>query len=120
MCKYIAKIDEQNYVVIDVDGEGQLVSRVTYLHNTKISSCKKVQDKERTKKHYKKNDGRVLTRNEMQHVILRYPEIITNLKFIKVSTMPLEYRSGVIIRSENVQGTQVKRAVTFIYTNILC
>ena len=34
LCKYIAKIDEQNYCVIEVDGQGQLVSKATFLHNT--------------------------------------------------------------------------------------
>ena len=38
ICKYIGKIDKQNYVVIYVDGNGQLVSKGTFLHNTKITT----------------------------------------------------------------------------------
>ena len=38
VCKYIGKIDEQNYVVIYVDGKSQLVTKGQFLHNTKIST----------------------------------------------------------------------------------
>ncbi len=31
------------------------------------------------------------------HVMLKYPEIITNLKFVKLSTMPLELRGGIAL-----------------------
>eukprot|EP00957_Ditylum_brightwellii_P189039 14390964-Ditylum_brightwellii.AAC.1 len=32
---------------------------------------------------------------EMLHVMLKYPFIVTNLEFIKVTTMPLELRVGI-------------------------
>ena len=35
------------------------------------------------------------------HLLLRYPEIITNLDFIKVSTMPLELRPGIPCHKED-------------------
>ena len=38
VCKYIGKIDKQNYVVVHVDGKGQLVTKGQFLHNTKITS----------------------------------------------------------------------------------
>ena len=41
VCKYIGKIDEQNYFVVYVDGRGQLVTKGQFLHNTKISTSKK-------------------------------------------------------------------------------
>jgi hypothetical protein len=34
---------------------------------------------------------------EMLHVMLKYPEIVTNLEFIKVTTMPLELQGGIAI-----------------------
>eukprot|EP00957_Ditylum_brightwellii_P017621 1327391-Ditylum_brightwellii.AAC.1 len=34
---------------------------------------------------------------EMLHVMLKYQEIVTNLEFIKVTTMPLELQSGIAI-----------------------
>ena len=100
VCKYIAKIDEQNYVVVEVDGEGKMISKVSFLHNTKITSSKIAQDRER-KKNANKNEGRVITTFEMLHVILQYPEIITNLNFVKVTTMPLEYRAGIKMTTED-------------------
>ena len=47
VCKYIAKIDEQNYVVVKVDGQGQLVTQANFLHNTKVLSSKIGEDGER-------------------------------------------------------------------------
>ena len=38
VCKYVGKIDEQNYVVVYVDGKGQLVTKGQFLHNTKITT----------------------------------------------------------------------------------
>ena len=38
VCKYVGKIDEQNYAVVYVDGKGQLVTKGQFLHNTKITT----------------------------------------------------------------------------------
>ena len=38
---------------------------------------------------------------EMMHLLLRYPEIITNLQFIKASTIPLELRPGILCHKED-------------------
>ena len=42
VCKYIAKLDEQNYIVVMVDPEtnGQLVKGTIFLHNTKVQTTK--------------------------------------------------------------------------------
>ena len=41
VCKYIGKIDEQNFVVTKVNGDsGQLVNRYQHLHNTKVTTSK--------------------------------------------------------------------------------
>ena len=101
VCKYIAKIDEQNYVIICVDGEGCLVSKATFLHNIKVSSSKAAEDSER-KKHSNKPQGRCISQMEMMHVMLKYPEVVTNLEFIKLSTMPLELRGGIALSSDVV------------------
>ena len=97
VCKYIAKIDEQNYVVVNVNGEGHFVTKSRFLHNTKVVSSKIAEDKKRGKDNGK-NQGRVVTYFEILHVILKYPEVITNLEFQRVTTMPLEMRAGVIIQ----------------------
>ena len=40
VCKYIGKIDEQNYVVvsIDVKNNGSLVTKTTFLHHKKFTT----------------------------------------------------------------------------------
>ena len=47
--KYCAKVDEQNCVIVDVDGTGKMVTKATYLHNTKVASSKMGEDKDREK-----------------------------------------------------------------------
>ena len=47
--KYIGKIDEQKYIVVHVDGRGQLVTKGQFLHNTKITLSKKNEDNARKK-----------------------------------------------------------------------
>ena len=37
---------------------------------------------------------------EMLHVMLKYPEVVTSLEFIKVTTMSLELRAGITIESD--------------------
>ena len=38
--KYIARIDEQSYVVINVDRKGMLVTKEIFLYNTKVTVAK--------------------------------------------------------------------------------
>ena len=45
VCKYIATIDEQNYIVVYVNGEGHFITRSVFLHNTKVKSSKIAEDK---------------------------------------------------------------------------
>ena len=88
ICKYTSKIDKHNYIVILVNGAGKLVTKSTFLHNTKITSSKLGEDKYR-EKHRKNPQGICISNMKMLHVMLKYPEVATNLDFIKVSTMPL-------------------------------
>ena len=36
----------------------------------------------------------------MLHVIIKYTEVVTNLDLIKVTTMPLEFRGGIEVKSD--------------------
>ena len=97
--KYCAKVDEQNYVIVDVDGSGKMVTKATYLHNTKVASSKMGEDKDR-KKYQGKPSGRCIGPLEMLHLILQYLEVVRNLNFIKVSTIPLELCAGTAFQSD--------------------
>ena len=57
---------------------------------------------EKRKKDEDKNQGRTVTLTEILHVILEYPEVVTNLNFIRVSTMPIEFRAEIILQLESV------------------
>ena len=52
------------------------------------------EDKDR-EKHRKNPQGMCIIHTEMPHILLKYPEVVTNLDFIKVSIIPLELRSGI-------------------------
>jgi hypothetical protein len=105
VCKYIGKIDETNYVVIKIDGHGRLVTRAHFLHNTKVTSTKIQEDKVREKENRNSNapQGRIISQMEMLHLILQYPEVYTDLNFVRVCTLPLELRAGTPIKaSKNI------------------
>ena len=94
-CKYLAKIDKQNFVKISMnkDNKGGLVTQSTYLHNTKVTTSDVQQEKEKEKeKNFKHPEGRCISLTEMLHVMLRYPEVYTDLCFVSISTLPLELR----------------------------
>ena len=57
------------------------------------------EDKAREKDH-KKPQGFCISHLEMLHNMLKYPEIVTNLDFINVPTMPLELQTGIVIESD--------------------
>ena len=98
VCKYIAKVNEQNYVVVEVDGVGKSVTKATFFHNTKITSSKIGEDKDR-RKDSKKPQGRCISHLKMLHMTLKYPEVVTNLHLIKVSMMPMRFCGGIQINS---------------------
>ena len=94
-CKYLAKIDEQNFIKISMNKEkkGSIATYSTYLHNTKVSSSGIQQQEEKeAKKDSKHPEGRCIALTEMLHVMLRYPEVYTDLRFVSISTLPLETR----------------------------
>ena len=110
ICKYIGKPDEQNYIVVLVDPEtnGQLVKRATFLHNTKVSSTKSNEDKSRhnRKSKGKYPEGRSIAIMEKVHVMLLYLEVITNLNFVSIPSMSLEFRVGVALECTVADSAQ--------------
>ena len=92
-------MDEHNYFVVSVDVSGKLITKATFLNNTKITSSKMGKDKDREKNRIN-TQGNCISHIEMLHVMLKYPEVVTDIDFIKVSTVPLELRSGIVINSD--------------------
>ena len=99
-CKYVAKIDKNNYCTVSASTDGTLIRRANFLHNTKRATSDKVQQAEREKKRaWKHPQGTVISINEVWHHILKYPEVITNLNFVSIPTTPLETRTGKSLRN---------------------
>ena len=97
ICKYIAKIDENNYIIIRAHPHdpGILIAQSVFLHNTKISTSaineRKALQKKRGKDHPR---GREISLMEMLQVMLNYPQIHTDMVFENIPTVPLEQRAG--------------------------
>ena len=70
------------------------MTKGTLLHTTKITSSKIREDMDR-KKYDQYPQGRYISLIEMLYQILKVPEVITDLIFISIPTVPLEYRSGI-------------------------
>ena len=104
ICKYIGKIDENNYVIIRAHPHdpGRLVCQTIFLHNTKITSSsvneKKALEKKRGKNHPK---GRAINLMEKIQVMLNYPQVYTDMLFESVPTVSLEMRCGTHLKSNN-------------------
>ena len=82
-------------------------SKSTYLHNTKITSLDIIQEKEhKEKRDYKHPQGRCIALTEMLHVMLRYPEVYTDLTFVSISTLPLELRCSKKISTDIVDALE--------------
>ena len=98
VCKYIGKIDENNYFIIHAHPHdpGVLISQSTFLHNTKVTGSAinemKALEKKRGNNHPR---GRAISLMEMIQVMLSYPQIHTDMVFENVPTLPLEQRPGV-------------------------
>ncbi len=111
--KYIGKIDEQNYVVVSTNGNknGSLVTRGTFLHNTKIATSKINEDKMKTKKgDNKRVQGRCISLMEMVHSLLKYSEVYTDLVFVEIPTTPLEVRPGIYLKQTRHQTQDAAEA----------
>jgi hypothetical protein len=111
VCKYIlAKIDEQNYVVISVHEKlnGKLCTMLTFLHNTKITRSEKNEEALRcSQRTSSRPQGRMISLNEIiPHVMLRYPEVKSDLNFVTIPTVPLEERSRIGLSADKVSHPQ--------------
>ena len=113
VCKCVGKIEEKNCIVVSVNGSksGSFTTKSSFLHNTKVTSAKTNEDKEcETKRENKRVQERAISQMETLHVMLKYPEVCTELNFLAIPTMPLELRASIDIdaTNENVEdGAQV-------------
>ena len=101
-CKYIGKIDQQNYSIVSMNGrDGKFITRSNFLHNTKVSSSK-IQEylKREARREHKYPQGRCIGLMEMLHNMLKYPECYTDLAFIDIPTLLLELRAGIIFPTD--------------------
>jgi hypothetical protein len=92
VCKYIAKIDEQNYVVVSVHENlnGKLCNSSTFLHNTKVTRSANNEEALRSSQRTSSRpQGRMISLNEMLHVMLRYPEVKSDLTFVTIPSRVL-------------------------------
>jgi hypothetical protein len=105
VCKYIAKIDEQNYVIVSVkDGaNGKLTTNTKFLHNTKVAGTAINEEKVKNEsRESSRPGGRVISLMEMVHVMLKYPEVLTDLNFVNIPTVPLEMRARIGINAQKI------------------
>ena len=92
VCKYIAKMDKGNYVVLCVDGDtGKWVLAKTHLHNTKIVSSNINEDKAFEKSRWKSHPkGRDYPYFQIRQILMGDSEVYTDLKHYPLSTLPFE------------------------------
>eukprot|EP00957_Ditylum_brightwellii_P072326 5497292-Ditylum_brightwellii.AAC.1 len=105
--KYIIKMDQQNFVVINVNGQesGALVTKDQFLHYTKITGSKTNEEKKRKSKHgYDHPQGRASSLMEMYHHIFKYSEVLTDLCFKSIPTVALELQSTTEIQQNGIDG----------------
>ena len=105
LAKYVAGIDETNrvYVRAGTDGMGnknqdgweKLVLDQQFTHNSKIASSamnEKLSDQKMNECRFPK--GRAIALTEIISLLLKYPQVYTNLDFENLPTMSLEHRPG--------------------------
>ena len=101
-CKYAGKIDKNNYCTIATNIEGNLIRRDNMLHNTKRVISDKVQQLECEKKcSWRYPTGTVICTNEILHYILKYSEVLTDLRFVRIQTTSLEIRTSNKLKNLN-------------------
>lgn len=113
ICKYLGKIDKQNYVVVSSKSNtnGEMVTRAEFIHNSKVSSSDIFEAAKReAKRDAKRPQGHAIAMFEQLHILLKYPEVVSNLRFVTVPTVALEMRSKVEIRLDRVNGRQTQDA----------
>ena len=97
VCKYCAKLDQQNYIIVKSHphNAGTLMSKSQFLHNTKITSSAHQENKLlKQSRDYRLPRGRAISLMQIVQQIFGYPEVFTDMKFISIPTVPLEERAG--------------------------
>ena len=77
------------------DGQEKLVLDQQFTHNSKIASSamnEKLSDQKMNEHRFPK--GRVIALTKIISLLLKYPQVYTNLDFENLPTMPLEHRPG--------------------------
>ena len=93
--KYIVKLDQGNRCVVWADAHSGAVMQAEhqFLHNTKITSSKKNEEKAFEKSRKKFHPvGRAIAFTEEQQQVLGYPEVMTTLEYVRIATKPFEHR----------------------------
>ena len=94
--KYVIKIDENNYVAFSSkQGQPGLRAEKVHLHNTKITSSR-INERKRLARgsDFTKPRGRAIAVTEMMQIILGKPQVVCNVEFVRVPTLPLGERAG--------------------------
>jgi len=112
--KYIVKIDKTNRIVLWADSHSgaQIRADVNLLHNTKIATSAKNEEKAHELSRGRDHPiGRALPLvNVIQHVCQK-PEVTTNFTFINIKTCPFEQRSRTrisLVMSGNTRGSLIR------------
>ena len=87
-CKYITKFDLGNRVHVNVKQDRSFVRSKEFLFNEKVTTSHMAQHKNSEKKKTNLPTGRIISINEMAHLMLRYPEVFTDLRFEIIITSP--------------------------------
>ena len=71
-------------ISMDIENKGSHATNSTYLHNTEITSSDIQQEayKKAQRCNAKHPDGKCASLTDMLHVMLRYPEVYTDLRFL--------------------------------------
>ena len=74
ICKYVGKIEKNNYWKVSTSADGSFIGRAIFLQNAKHFTSNKSQQSELDNKCNRKHpQGTVISFNEVWHQILKYP-----------------------------------------------
>jgi hypothetical protein len=98
LAKYLALVDENNRVYIGSMSQERNATKLEtqILHSMKVTGSAILEvrkDGIRRDTHHPK--GRAISLMEIICVLLRYPQVYTNITFLHASTLPLEERPGI-------------------------
>jgi hypothetical protein len=89
------------------DGQEKLVLDQQFTHNSQVASSamnEKLSDQKMNARQFPK--GRAIALTEIISLLLKYPQVYTNLDFKNLPTMPLEHRPGFdkVATSQHARG----------------